>query len=77
MHKRLRHYEMHDGDGYEMLFTQYLGLDLYYVLTNPNKDAGSINCSIYSNIFVILSQEAQFHVRHQGFIGIDFCLPQK
>lgn len=76
MHKRLRHYEMHDDDGYEMLFTGYLGVDLYYVLTNPNKDVGSINHLIYSNIFVILSQEAQFRVQHQVCIGIDFCLPE-
>lgn len=47
MHKRLRHYETHDDDGYEMLFTRYLSLDLYYVLTNPNKDAGSTNCLNY------------------------------
>lgn len=36
MHKRLRHYEPHDDDSYEMLFTVYLGLDLYYTLTNPD-----------------------------------------
>lgn len=34
MHKRLRHYEPHNDDSYEMLFTGYLGLDLYYTLAN-------------------------------------------
>lgn len=36
MHKRLRHYEPYDDDSYEMLFAGYLGLDLYYSLTNPD-----------------------------------------
>lgn len=42
MHKRLRHYELHDDDSYEMLFTGYLSLDLYYALV-----AESPNCLIY------------------------------
>lgn len=36
MHKRLRHYEPYDDDSYEMLFTGYLELDLYYTRTNPD-----------------------------------------
>lgn len=36
MHKRLRHYEPCDDDNYEMLFTGYLRLDLYYAITNPH-----------------------------------------
>ena len=36
MHKRLRYYELRDDDSYEMLFTAYLGVDLYYTLTNPH-----------------------------------------
>lgn len=35
MHKRLR-YEPYDDDSYEMLFTGYLAVDLYYNLTNPD-----------------------------------------
>lgn len=57
MHKRLRHYETHDDDGYEMLFTRYLSLDLYYVLTNPNKDVGSRKLLKLFNVFVTLRQE--------------------
>lgn len=36
MHKKLRHYEPYDDDSYEMLFTGYLAVDLYYNLTNPD-----------------------------------------
>lgn len=36
MHKRLRHFEMHDDDSYEMLFTGYLSLDLYYALDSES-----------------------------------------
>lgn len=75
MHKRLWHYEMHDDDSYEMLFTGYLSIDLYYVRTNHGIMQG---CKDHKLLHFVQSYFHQgLHSLALSPQGIDFCLPDK
>lgn len=78
MHKRLRHYEMHDDDSYEMLFTGYLSLDLYYVPTNPDIMHGyGEHELLHFKVFCHQGLRSTVSCLASSLKGKDFCLSDK